>query len=67
MGRLRQNEFQCKCAFSERFATILPQFLILLEREWRQWSPFMKTEEQAFFRQAHRSLAGLLDMEEAER
>jgi len=52
---------------SERFTATLPAFLTLLEREWRQRSLFMKTEEQAFFRQAHGSLAGLLDMEKAER
>jgi len=67
MGRLRQNEFQRKCSFSERFTTLLPPFLTLLEAEWRQRNLFMTTEAQALFRHAHHSLAGLLELEEAER
>ena len=67
MENLHECHSRSKCPFSERFATVLSHFLTVLEGEWRQRNPFMTSEEQVFFRWAHRSLAGLLDMEEAER
>jgi len=65
MGTL--HEFLCRSkGRSERFAAMLPPFLTLLECEWRQRKPYMTTEEQGLFRQAHRSLAGLRELGEAD-
>ena len=64
MGRLRQNEFQCKCPLSERFTAILPHVLTLLEGEWRQGNRLMNTGEQALFRQAHRALGRLHELQD---
>jgi hypothetical protein len=62
----RLQEFSCarKAPFSERFTTVLPCFLTLLEREWRASSPLMSSEEQALVRQAHSALGQLAELEE---
>ncbi len=60
----RLQEFSCarKTPFTERFATVLPCFLTLLEREWRASRPLMSAEEQTLVRQAHRALGILNEM-----
>jgi hypothetical protein len=63
MDTLHEFQYRNKHPRSERFATLLPHFLILLEGEWRQRQPIMTIDEQTLFRQAHRSLAGLFSME----
>jgi hypothetical protein len=65
-GMDRLQEFSCarKAPFTERFATVLPCFLSLLESEWRESSPLMSAEEQALVRQAHRALGQLAELGE---
>lgn len=64
MRRLRQNDFQCKCPSSERFAANLPPFLTLLEAEWRDAIWFMSTEERLWFRMAHMALGRLNELQD---
>ena len=65
----RVQEFYCarKAPFSERFTTVLPCFLNLLETEWRQSSPLMNSQEQALIRQAHRALGTLNELQDGVR
>jgi hypothetical protein len=63
MESLHELQFSSKYPSSERFATVLPHFLTLLEGEWRLRHLIMNTQEQELFRQAHHSLAGLFEME----
>ena len=62
----RVQEFSCarKAPFTERFTTVLPCFLTLLEREWRESSPLMSAEEQTLVRQAHRALGTLNELQD---
>ena len=53
-----------KTPLSERFATVLPHFLLLLEKEWRESSTWMNSEEQALLRQAHRALGTLNELQD---
>ena len=59
MQRVQEFGFERKAPFSERFTTVLPQFLNLLEGEWRGSNPLMSSEEQALVRQAHQALGRL--------
>lgn len=61
---LQEFQFARKPPFSERFTTVLPRFLNLLENEWRQSRPFMNLEEQALVRQAHIALGTLNELQE---
>ena len=53
-----------KAPLSEPFATVLPHFLVLLEKEWRESSPMMNSEEQMLLRQAHRALGKLNELQD---
>ncbi|TMQ31758.1 MAG: hypothetical protein E6K65_00275 [Nitrospirae bacterium] len=64
MDRLQEFYVARKAPFTERFATLLPQFLTLLEREWSESSPRMSAEEQALVRQAHRALGTLNELQD---
>jgi hypothetical protein len=46
MDRLQEFFILRARLLSERFSTVLPCFLTLLEREWREASPLMSAEEQ---------------------
>jgi hypothetical protein len=65
-GMERVQEFSCarKAPFSERFATVLPYFLTLLEREWRESRPLMSAEAQGLMREAHRTLGRLHELQD---
>ena len=62
----RLQEFSCarKAPFSERFTTVLPCFLSLLETEWHQARGVMNVEQQGLVRQAHAALGRLAELEE---
>jgi hypothetical protein len=64
MDRLQEFYVTRKTPFTERFTTVLPCFLTLLEKEWRQSSLLMSCEEQALVRQAHKALGQLAELEE---
>ncbi|OAI47499.1 hypothetical protein AYO43_04400 [Nitrospira sp. SCGC AG-212-E16] len=64
MERVQEFSYARKAPFTERFTTVLPCFLTLLEREWRESSPLMSSEESALVRQAHRALGRLNEMQE---
>jgi hypothetical protein len=64
MDTLHEFQYPNKHPGSERFAALLPHFLILLEGEWRQRQPIMTIDEQTLFRQAHCSLAGLMEADQ---
>ena len=64
MERLQELSCARKALFTERFATVLPCFLNLLETEWRQSSPLMNSQEQTLVRQAHSALGQLAELEE---
>jgi hypothetical protein len=64
MYRLQEFSFARKAPFTERFTTLLPCFLTLLEREWRESSLLMSSEEQALVRQAHRALGTLNELQD---
>ena len=48
--------------FSERFAATLPQFLVLMEGEWKDKQGRMNVLAEEAFRQAHRWLGRLNEM-----
>ena len=64
MERLQELSCARKALFTERFATVLPCFLTLLEREWRESSLLMSAEEQTLVRQAHRALGTLNELQD---
>ena len=64
MGRLHEFPFSGKAPFSERFTTVLPRFLSLLESEWSQARQCMNTEQQGLMRQAHAALGRLAELED---
>jgi hypothetical protein len=64
MERVQEFSFARKAPFTERFTTVIPCFLALLEREWRESSPLMSSEEQALVRQAHRALGTLNELQD---
>jgi len=64
MQRLQKFHVARKAPFSERFTTVLPGFLTLLEREWHESSPLMSTEERALVRQAHSALGTLNELQD---
>lgn len=64
MERLQESSCVHKAIFTERFATVLPCFLTLLEREWRESSPLMSYEEQSLVRQAHSALGMLNELQD---
>jgi len=43
---------------------MLPHVLTLLEGEWRHGNRLMNTEEHALFRQAHRALGRLHELQD---
>ena len=65
MDRLQDFSYARKALFTERFATVLPCFLTLLEREWRESSPLMSSEEQTLVRRAHRALGALNELQDS--
>ena len=64
MERVQEFSFGHKAPFSERFATVLPCFLTLLETEWHQSRRLMNAEEQGLVRQAHSALGRLAELED---
>lgn len=64
MERLQEFDFERKAPFTERFTTVLPRFLTLLEREWRESRQLMSAEEQALVRQAHHVLGTLNELQD---
>ena len=60
------QEFPCtrKTPFSERFNTVLPRFLSLLESEWSHSRRFMNAEEQSLVRRAHSALGALNELQD---
>jgi hypothetical protein len=64
MERLQEFYSARKAPSSERFTTVLPCFLTLLESEWRESSPLMSSEEQTLVRQAHSALGTLHELQE---
>ena len=65
MDRTIQDfSFAHKAPFSERFTTVLPRFLTLLETEWVHARRFMNAEQQGLVRQAHSALGRLAELEE---
>jgi hypothetical protein len=61
---IQEFQFARKASFSERFTTVLPRFLVLLETEWHQARRVMNAEEQGLVRQAHAALGRLAELEE---
>lgn len=61
---LQEFQFSRKAPLSERFRTVLPRFLMLLESEWHQSRPLMSPEERRLMRQAHAALGRLAELEE---
>jgi hypothetical protein len=64
MDRIQEFHGARKTPFSERFSTVLPCFLTLLEAEWHHARRFMNAEQQGLVRQAHRALGRLAELEE---
>ncbi len=64
MERLHEYQFGHKAPFSERFETLLPQFLTVLEREWCASRSLMNVAEQRLFRQAHQALGALNELQD---
>lgn len=64
MERLHELDFARKAAFSERFETLLPQFLMVLEREWCASRSLMSAEEQGLMREAHSALGTLNELQD---
>lgn len=64
MERLQEFQFGRKAHFSERFETLLPQFLGVLEREWCASRLLMNGEEELLMRQAHRALGTLNELQD---
>jgi hypothetical protein len=62
MQRLQTVSPESKYLLTEPFASELPDFLRMLEREWQQTSLLMDAQLQALFKEAHRTL-GLLHEE----
>jgi hypothetical protein len=62
MQRLQKVSSESKYLLTEPFASELPHFLRMLEREWQQTSLLMDAQLQALFKEAHRIL-GLLHEE----
>jgi hypothetical protein len=54
MKRTRHLPRLMEAKFSERFAATLPQFLVLLEREWTAKRGSMNLVAEEAFREAHR-------------
>ena len=67
MDRIQEFPFGRKATFSERFTTVLPRFLTLLETEWHHARLSMNAEEQGLVRQAHAALGRLAELEESSR
>lgn len=65
MFTVQEYQRMGNCPASERFATLLPSFLYIVESEWRYRNRFMNAAERELFSMAHIALAGLLDMQEA--
>jgi hypothetical protein len=61
---IQEFPFAHKAHTSERFATVLPHFLSLLEAEWHQSRLLMSVEKQGLMRQAHSALGRLAELEE---
>jgi hypothetical protein len=59
MQRLQKVSPESKYLLTEPFASELPDFLRMLEREWQQASLLMDPQLQAFFKEAHRALGFL--------
>lgn len=64
MDRLQELSCARKAPFSERFVTVLPCFLSLLESEWHHSRRFMNAEKQGLMRQAHAALGRLAELED---
>ncbi|HEV8328443.1 MAG TPA: hypothetical protein VGQ08_13260 [Nitrospiraceae bacterium] len=64
MERVQEFSFARKGPFSERFVTVLPCFLSLLESEWHHSRRFMNEEEQGLVRQAHAAIGRLAELED---
>lgn len=61
MSSLSEPENCRKPPCSERFQTLLPKFVTLLEGEWRDWRTSMDPLMQTLFREAHDALGRLND------
>jgi hypothetical protein len=62
MQSLQKLPSESKYLLTEPFASELPHFLRVLEREWQQTSLLMDAQLQALFKEAHRTI-GLLHEE----
>lgn len=63
MGKILQESPRArKAPFSERFTTVLPRFLTLLETEWHHARRCMNAEEQELVRQSHHALGRLAEL-----
>ena len=64
MERVQEFYYARESPFSERFTSVLPHFLTLLEGEWRQSRPLMNAEQQGLVLQAHRVLGRLNELQD---
>jgi hypothetical protein len=61
MQRLQKVSPESKYLLTEPFASELPDFLRMLEREWQQTRLLMDPQLQALFKEAHRTLSLLYE------